>query len=201
MNKNFSKAEKSLIESDPKLGKVIENNGHLKFSIKKIDPFNELVNIVISQFISTKAAKGIKEKMLKQLNEESFKILSFKNLTISQIKNLGLSKNKAKSIKSLVLFFSQNPNSKNLYRLSEEERYDNLIKIFGIGKWSIEMFEMFYIRNKNIFSSGDAAIRVAMEELEMVKKTNDFEKYDEYAKRWDPYKTIACLHLWHFIES
>ena len=201
MNKNFSKAEKSLIESDPKLGRVIENNGHLKFSIKKIDPFNELVNIVISQFISTKAAKGIKEKMLKQLNEESFKILSFKNLTISQIKNLGLSKNKAKSIKSLVLFFGQNPNSKNLYRLSEEERYDNLIKIFGIGKWSIEMFEMFYIRNKNIFSSGDAAIRVAMEELEMVKKTNDFEKYDEYAKRWDPYKTIACLHLWHFIES
>ena len=201
MNKNFSKAEKSLIESDSKLGKVIENNGHLKFSIKKVDPFNELVNIVISQFISTKAAKGIKEKMLKQLNEESFKILSFKNLTISQIKNLGLSKNKAKSIKSLVLFFNQNPNSKNLYRLSEEERYDNLIKIFGIGKWSIEMFEMFYIRNKNIFSSGDAAIRVAMEELEMVKKTNDFEKYDKYAKRWDPYKTIACLHLWHFIES
>ena len=201
MNKNFSKAEKSLIESDPKLGKVIENNGHLQFSIKKIDPFNELVNIVISQFISTKAAKGIKEKMLKQLNEESFKILSFKNLSISQIKNLGLSKNKAKSIKSLVLFFGQNPNSKNLYRLSEEERYDNLIKIFGIGKWSIEMIEMFYIRNKNIFSSGDAAIRVAMEELEMVKKTNDFEKYDKYAKRWDPYKTIACLHLWHFIES
>ena len=201
MNKNFSKAEKSLIESDPKLGKVIENNGHLKFSIKKTDPFNELVNIVISQFISTKAAKGIKEKMLKQLNEESFKILSFKNLTVNQIKSLGLSKNKAKSIKSLVLFFSQNPNSKNLYRLSEEERYDNLIKIFGIGKWSIEMFEMFYIRNKNIFSSGDAAIRVAMEELEMVKKTNDFENYDTYAKRWDPYKTIACLHLWHFIES
>ena len=201
MNKNFSKAEKSLIESDPKLGKVIENNGHLKFSIKKIDPFNELVNIVISQFISTKAAKGIKEKMLKQLNEESFKILSFKNLTVSQIKSLGLSKNKAKSIKSLVLFFSQNPNSKNIYKLSKEERYDNLIKIFGIGKWSIEMFEMFYIRNKNIFSSGDASIRVAMEELEMVKKTNDFEKYDKYAKRWDPYKTIACLHLWHFIES
>ena len=38
MNKNFSKAEKSLIESDPKLGKVIQNNGHLQFSIKKIDP-------------------------------------------------------------------------------------------------------------------------------------------------------------------
>ena len=201
MNKNFSKAEKSLIESDPKLGKVIENNGHLQFSIKKIDPFNELVNIVISQFISTKAAKGIKEKMLNQLNEESFKILSFKNLTVSQIKSLGLSKNKAKSIKSLVLFFSQNPNSKNLYRMSVEERYDNLIKIFGIGKWSIEMFEMFCVRNKNIFSSGDAAIRVAMEELKMVKKTSDFEKYDKYAKKWDPYKTIACLHLWQFIES
>ena len=201
MNKNFSRAERSLIKSDPRLGRVIENNGHLKFSNKKIDPFNELVNIVISQFISTKAARGIKEKMLKKLNEESFTILSFKNLNVSQIKSLGLSKNKAKSIKSLVLFFSQNPISKNLYGLSEEERYDNLIKIFGIGKWSIEMFEMFCVRNKNIFSSGDAAIRVAMEKLKMVKKTSDFEKYDKYAKKWDPYKTIACLHLWHFIES
>ncbi len=201
MNKNFSKAERSLIKSDPRLGRVIVNNGHLKFSNKKIDPFNELVNIVISQFISTKAARGIKEKMLKKLNEESFTILSFKNLNVSQIKSLGLSKNKAKSIKSLVLFFSQNPISKNLYGLSEEERYDNLIKIFGIGKWSIEMFEMFCVRNKNIFSSGDAAIRVAMEKLKMVKKTSDFEKYDKYAKKWDPYKTIACLHLWHFIES
>ena len=201
MNKNFSRAERSLIKSDPRLGRVIENNGHLKFSNKKIDPFNELVNIVISQFISTKAARGIKEKMLKKLNEESFTILSFKNLNVSQIKSLGLSKNKAKSIKSLVLFFSQNPISKNLYGLSEEERYDNLIQIFGIGKWSIEMFEMFCVRNKNIFSSGDAAIRVAMEELKMVKKTSDFEKYDKYAKKWDPYKTIACLHLWHFIES
>ena len=198
MNKNFSRAERSLIKSDPRLGRVIENNGHLKFSNKKIDPFNELVNIVISQFISTKAARGIKEKMLKKLNEESFTILSFKNLNVSQIKSLGLSKNKAKSIKSLVLFFSQNPISKNLYGLSEEERYDNLIKIFGIGKWSIEMF---CVRNKNIFSSGDAAIRVAMEKLKMVKKTSDFEKYDKYAKKWDPYKTIACLHLWHFIES
>ena len=201
MNKNFSRAERSLIKSDPRLGRVIENNGHLKFSNKKIDPFNELVNIVISQFISTKAARGIKEKMLKKLNEESFTILSFKNLNVSQIKSLGLSKNKAKSIKSLVLFFSQNPISKNLYGLSEEERYDNLIQIFGIGKWSIEMFEMFCVRNKNIFSSGDAAIRVAMEKLKMVKKTSDFEKYDKYAKKWDPYKTIACLHLWHFIES
>ena len=62
MNKNFSKAEKSLIESDPKLGKVIENNGHLKFSIKKIDPFNELVNIVISQFISTKSCQRHQRK-------------------------------------------------------------------------------------------------------------------------------------------
>jgi 3-methyladenine DNA glycosylase/8-oxoguanine DNA glycosylase len=40
-----------------------------------------------------------------------------------------------------------------------------------------------------------------MEELKMVKKTSDFEKYDKYAKKWDPYKTIACLHLWQFIES
>ena len=37
MNKNFSKAEKSLIESDPKLGKLIENNGCLLYTSDAAD--------------------------------------------------------------------------------------------------------------------------------------------------------------------
>ena len=78
-------------------------------SVRKKDPFNELVNIVISQFISTKAAAGIKKKMLISLNEKKFSIRSFQKLSIQEIKDLGLSTNKAKSIKEL----------KNISRLNQ----------------------------------------------------------------------------------
>ena len=27
------------------------------------------------------------------------------------------------------------------------------------------------------------------------------DRYDNYSEKWSPYKTYACLHLWHMFES
>ena len=63
------------------------------------------------------------------------------------------------------------------------------------------MFEMFCMRNLNIFSSGDAALRESMVQLGMVNYGSNLDSYDQYSEKWSPYKTVACLHLWHMIES
>ena len=81
------------------------------------------------------------------------------------------------------------------------EREKSLLKIFGIGPWSVDMFEIFCIRNKNIFSYGDAALRQAMIQLKMVDKDATQKQFENYAEKWSPYKTHACLHLWEMIES
>ena len=30
--------------------------------------------------------------------------------------------------------------------------------------------------------------------------SSDWDKYDEYAKKWSPYRSIACLHLWKSVD-
>ena len=55
----FSNKEKYLINQDPKLKKIIYDNGHLVFKPNSDHQFDSLVGIVISQFISTKAASSI----------------------------------------------------------------------------------------------------------------------------------------------
>ena len=90
---------------------------------------------------------------------------------------------------------------KKFFNLSQAEWEKSLLKIFGIGPWSVDMFEMFCIRNKNIFSYGDAALRQAMIQLGMVDKDATQKNFETYAEKWDPYKTFACLHLWEMIES
>ena len=90
---------------------------------------------------------------------------------------------------------------KNFFNLTQAEREKSLLKIFGIGPWSVDMFEMFCIRNKNIFSYGDAALREAMIQLGMVDKDATQKQFENYAEKWGPYKTHACLHLWEMIES
>ncbi len=201
MNKPLGKSELFLIDNDKLLAPVIKRNGHITFSNKKTDVFNELVNIVISQFISTKAAKAIKQNMLSRFNEEIFKIKNFENLSTLQIKNLGLSNNKAKSIKDIIAWNNSKPSKKYIFEIPKDDRESELKSIFGIGQWSIDMFEMFCVRNINTFSSGDAALREAMTQLGMVESGSSLDRYDKYSEKWSPYKTYACLHLWHMIES
>ena len=200
MNSDFTPEEKFLIKRDKVLSKVIKTNGPIKFSESKKDPFDTFVEIIISQFISTLAAKSIKEKMLENFKEKNFKVENFENLSVAQIKNLGLSLNKAKSIKAVIRWLEME-SMKKFFNLSQAEREKSLLKIFGIGPWSVDMFEMFCIRNKNIFSYGDAALRQAMIQIGMVDKDATQTNFETYAKKWDPYKTFACLHLWEMIES
>ena len=200
MNADFTLEEKFLIKRDKILSKVIKSNGPIKYSKSKKDPFDTFVEIIISQFISTLAAKSIKEKMLENFKEKNFKVENFENLSVAQIKNLGLSLNKAKSIKAVIRWLEME-SMKKFFNLSQAEREKSLLKIFGIGPWSVDMFEMFCIRNKNIFSYGDAALRQAMIQIGMVDKDATQTNFETYAKKWDPYKTFACLHLWEMIES
>ena len=76
----------------------------------------------------------------------------------------------------------------------------NLLSIFGVGPWSVNMFEIFCIGKLNVFSSHDAGLRSAMNKLNMVEKNSELEKYDIYANNWSPFKTIASLHLWKSVD-
>ena len=195
----LSKKEEYLSQKDPKLKKIIDENGHIVFKPNKENQFDSLVSIVISQFISTKASNSIYQKIKKHFNEDNLKEIHFQNLTIKEIKKLGLSTNKAKTIKDLSELYL-NKNIEDLSNLSNKELHQTLLSVFGIGPWSVNMFEIFSIGKLDVFSSKDAGLRLAMNNVSMVKPESDWKKYDEYAEKWSPYKTIASLHLWKTVD-
>ena len=195
----FSKKEEYLRQKDKKLKKIIDENGHIVFKPNKKNQFDTLVGIVISQFISTKAANSIFKNMRKNFNSEYLDEKYFRDKTVNEIKELGLSANKARTIKELSDHFLMD-NIDDLSKLSDQNLNNKLLSIFGIGPWSINMFEILCLGRLNVFSSKDAGLRVAMNNASMIKPESDWEKYDKYADKWSPYKTIASLHLWKTVD-
>ena len=195
----FSKKEEYLGQKDKRLKKIIDKNGHIEFKPNKKNQFDTLVGIIISQFISTKAANSIFRKIKENFNSEYLNEIHFKNMEISEIKMLGLSTNKAKTIKEISNLYL-NKNIEDLSNLSYKELHQTLLSVFGIGPWSVNMFEIFSIGKLDVFSSKDAGLRLAMNNASMVKPDSDWKKYDEYAEKWSPYKTIASLHLWKTVD-
>ena len=119
----FSNEEEYLRQQDKKLKKIIDMNGHIVFKPMKKNQFDTLVGIVISQFISTKAANSIFKKIRANFNSKYLNEKQFQNLTIDQIKKLGLSTNKAKTIN-----YSSKEKTKNKNRLINSLKEYNLIK-------------------------------------------------------------------------
>ena len=195
----FSKEEEYLRQKDKKLKKIIDTNGHIVFKPNKKNQFDTLVGIVISQFISTKAANSIFKNIRENFNSEYLNERHFRNKTVYEIKKLGLSSNKAKTIKELSDLYL-NKDIGDLSKLSDQDLNNKLLTIFGIGPWSVNMFEIFCLGELDIFSSKDAGLRLAMENSDMVKPGSNWGAYDKYSERWSPFRTIASIHLWKTVD-
>tara|TARA_B100000282_G_scaffold98628_1_gene69452 strand:+ start:62 stop:655 length:594 start_codon:yes stop_codon:yes gene_type:complete len=195
----FSKEEEYLRQKDKKLKKIIDTNGHIVFKPNKKNQFDTLVGIVISQFISTKAAESIFKNIRKSFESDYLNEKHFQNLSIDEIKNLGLSKNKARTIKEISELFIIK-RFDDLTKLTDDDLKNTLLGVFGIGPWSLNMFEIFCLGKFDVFSSKDAGLRVAMNNAAMVEPDSDWKLYDKYAERWSPYKTLASLHLWKTVD-
>ncbi len=195
----FSKQEEHLRSTDKKLKKIIDRNGHIIFKSNKRNQFDILTGIVISQFISTKAANSIFQNIKKNFNTKYLNEKHFKKLNIDEIKDLGLSKNKAKTIKELSELYLKEDFT-DLSKMNNDELNYRLLSVFGIGPWSVNMFEIFCLGKQNIFSSKDAGLRLAMNKAGMVKDGVDWEMYDRYSEKWFPFRTIASLHLWKTVD-
>ena len=195
----FSKKEEYLSQKDKKLKKIIDANGHIVFKPVKKNQFDTLVGIVVSQFISTKAANSIFQNIKKNFNSEYLNENHFENKSVNEIKKLGLSQNKAQTIKELSILFIDGRLG-DLSKLNDKELKEKLLSVFGIGPWSVNMFEIFCIGKLNVFSSKDAGLRLAMNNTKMIEPNSDWKLYDEYAEKWSPYKSIASLHLWKTVD-
>ncbi len=196
----FSKKEEYLRQKDEKLKKIIDTNGHIVFKPNKKNQFDSLVGIVISQFISTKASDSIFKNIRQHFKSQYLDEKYFKNLNIDEIKKLGLSTNKARTVKEISELFL-NESFGDLTILNNDDLKSSLLKVFGIGPWSINMFEIFCMGKLDIFTSKDAGLRLAMNRIGMVSPESNWQTYDYYATKWKPYRTIASIHLWKFVDG
>jgi len=192
----YSDEEIYLMKKDKFLKSVIQKNNSITIKPSKTSYFHSMINIVISQFISTTAAAAISKKILIHFKTNTFTPSQFINLSIKEIKSLGLSTNKSKSIKEISRIFHESNLSYKLNSFSEADLDEVLLSIYGVGPWSLQMFKLFTLGYTDIFSSKDAALRKAMEMAGMVKPNSPEVDYDKYSKKWVPYRSIASMHLW-----
>lgn len=157
--------------------------------------FSSLISIVVSQQLGIAAAESIfirvKDACSGELTPES--VLATRDATL---RKAGLSGAKVKTLKAIAEEVRGNKlDLISLRRDSVDEAITKLVRIWGVGPWSAEMFLIFAVGHPDIFSPGDLALARAAERIYGLSK-GDRASLLSIAERWSPYRTWACLLLW-----
>jgi len=78
---------------------------------------------------------------------------------------------------------------------SSEQVREELIKIKGIGNWTIDIYLMFSLQAPDIIPLGDIAVINTIKELLDI---HDKQEMENYVSKWSPHKSIATYLLWHY---
>ena len=202
MNSNWNpemmKAFEMIMKIDPIFKKIFDQIGLPQNRTMK-QGFQSLAKIIIGQQISTNVANTIYNKLIIDdiLNEN--KITS---LSIDKLKQYGLSSQKSYYLKNLAELIQKNElNLRTLNRLSSEEISNSLIRIKGVGKWTINNYKIFALQDINAWPSADLALQEAIKIINKTKLRPTEKEMEELGNKWLPYRTAAALFLWHFYNK
>jgi DNA-3-methyladenine glycosylase II len=197
-------ANQYLAKNDPVLAPVIKSAGLCAIRPHK-NYYQELVDSIISQQLSVKAARSIEKRFCDLFEGNGFpepeQILE---KTIGELRSAGLSGAKAKYVQDLAQHVVDGRvKFEHLDSLSNQEVINELTAVKGIGEWTTHMFLMFCMGRSDVLAHGDLGIKNGIQKLYGLKKLPDQKKIETIARqnKWHPYESIACWYIWQSLDN
>ena len=158
------------------------------------DLFTALVDSVIAQQISGRAAQTISDRL--HILVGNFTPQGLAEADPSQIQQCGLSQRKVGYIQGIAREVASGAlDLEALRHAPDEELIRKLSALNGIGVWTAEMLMIFSLCRPDVLSWGDLGIRRGMALLYGDRELTR-ERFERRRKRYSPYGSVVSLYLW-----
>jgi DNA-3-methyladenine glycosylase II len=165
--KELAAIKKKISRIDPAFVPAIKNLEPCTFGLvrPKVSQYQSLIRAVIAQQVSTAAAKTITGRLQTKcsgtITPEKVGALSLK-----QLQSVGLTGAKVRTISELTsAALSGEINFRKFAHLTDEEIIQELVPLFGIGRWTVEMFLIFHLGRLDVWPIDDLAVRRGWDNL------------------------------------
>lgn len=192
------------LSKDKRLKKLVEK--HDGFTLKKRKNICiYLCASIMSQQLSTRVADVIYQRFLNLYGGKEPTEQQILDTPPDTLRSIGLSNAKTNYVHNVARFsLEQGMDLKKLNKMSNEEVIAYLTQIKGVGRWTAEMLLMFALGREDVFSIDDLGIQNAMVHLYKLECGDKKQLRAELLRisgKWSPYRTYACLHLWHWKDN
>jgi DNA-3-methyladenine glycosylase II len=204
-NRNtLAQAMSHLLNNDAALEPIIKRAG-IAAIVPHKNYYQELVESIISQQLSVKAAATILKRFVNLFSGSEFptpdQILKKDAETL---RSVGLSRQKASYIQDLALkVLDGSVKFNHLDALSNDDVTAELTQIKGVGVWTVHMFLIFCMGRLDVFPVGDLGIKNGIKNLYGFDKVPTVDDMNQIARdnNWHPYESVASWYVWHSLDN
>ncbi|GCE19511.1 DNA-3-methyladenine glycosylase family protein [Dictyobacter kobayashii] len=185
-----------LSQIDPIMKGVIERVGPCTLQPDP-DIFNALVDAIISQQISVKAADAIMARVCAAMPDGKVTPENLLPFDFDQLRMLGLSTPKARYILNLVEHVTSGQlQLEQLFELDDEEIIRQLTAVKGIGRWTAEMCLIFVLMRPDVLPVDDLGFLEGIRFAYQLEERPTKQEATERGELWRPYRTFATWYMW-----
>jgi DNA-3-methyladenine glycosylase II len=195
--RTFQLGAKHVSKVDPKIQQLVKELGQIDFEAGG-DPFESLVEAIISQQLSGKSARAIFGRLKALIGSEVIEAHALKSMHVSRLRKAGVSPQKVRYLKDLSSRVANGQlDLARLKKMEDAEVIRILDEVKGIGPWTAHMFLLFTLGRPDVLPVDDLGIQLAVKTVYSLRKLPSAKKIEEIASNWHPYCSVASLYLWH----
>lgn len=202
-DKTIQEAVQHLSGHDPVLAPIISQAG-----LCTIRPHNnyysELVDAIISQQLSVKAAAAIERRFQDLFGGKFPAPHEILQADPELIRACGISRPKVAYIRDLAEHVQSGKVLLDRFDdLSNDEIIAELTAVKGIGEWTVHMFLMFCMGRLDILPVGDLGIRNGIRALYGLTEQPTADDIHAIAEKynWHPYESVASWYVWRSLNN
>lgn len=189
-----------LRRADSVMADLIAKAGPFTLKLER-NRFGLLVRSILSQQISTKAARAIRLRLDQLLLPDKLSAAAIAGVTDEQLRSVGLSTQKVSYLRDLASrVLDRRLRLDRIGRLPDEDAIEHLAQVRGIGRWTAQMFLIFSLGRLDVFPHDDLIVRSSIQELYGLEQLPDKHTSHEIARPWAPYRSVATWYCWRLID-
>lgn len=197
------KLTRKLIRLDPKFKETIKASPLCEIGMTKpkYRHFETLVHSIISQQLAIRAAATISERLI-ELTKKDVSAEKILKLGKVKIRGCGVSEAKARAILDLAERTKSGEIEFHKFaQLSNQDIETELVRVWGIGKWTAQMFLMFQLGRIDIWPVDDLGVRRGWEKLHNLRNEITPKQLLKAGEKFAGFESVVAWYCWRVVDN
>ena len=194
----WADACKHLVKKDRVMKRLIPQHGDTCLQPGD-DAFSTLARSIVGQQISVKAAQTVWRRFAAL--PKTMTPGHVLKLKVDDMRAAGLSARKVEYLVDLSIHFDAGTvHVKDWAAMDDETIIAELVAIRGIGRWTAEMFLIFYLMRPNVLPLDDVGLINGISKNYFSGESVSRSDAREVAAAWAPYCSVATWYIWRSLD-